>query len=268
MRKVIEEQSWLGSVDIGSIELDAKSRDDIPAVLIGLQAIRNDSAAREELFRLLDARILPGRHRDTGRPGDASLADFGDGRAGQGLNCDCDRLRELADEHGKIQAFPGHDAWFEPCVCERQNIMDNVELLTPELLREADRLVVSTGHKVAGKKPGAALVGRCDSFVAETDVRHPTDMGLLRDSIRCLVRAAEPAPDLQKTAADAEKPASGAGPAPVPARNAPRRVSAGPLRLPGIRPNSENGRFSARHEFTRFLRIAREFRTKVVSGGI
>ena len=69
MRKVVEEQSWLGSVDIGSIELDAKSRDDIPAVLIGLQAVRNDKAAREELLRLLDARVLPDRRRDTGRPG-------------------------------------------------------------------------------------------------------------------------------------------------------------------------------------------------------
>ena len=39
MRKVIEERSWLGSVDIGAIELDPKSRDDIPAILIGLQAI-------------------------------------------------------------------------------------------------------------------------------------------------------------------------------------------------------------------------------------
>lgn len=39
MRKVVEEQSWLGSVDIGAIELAAKSRDDIPATLIGLQAI-------------------------------------------------------------------------------------------------------------------------------------------------------------------------------------------------------------------------------------
>ena len=63
MRKVIEERSWPGSVDIGSIELDAKSRDEIPAVLIGLQPIWNDGAAREELFRPLDARILPCHRR-------------------------------------------------------------------------------------------------------------------------------------------------------------------------------------------------------------
>ena len=37
-RKVIAEQSCPGSPDIGAPVLDAKSRDDIPALLIGLQA--------------------------------------------------------------------------------------------------------------------------------------------------------------------------------------------------------------------------------------
>ena len=36
MRKVVAERSWFSSVDIGSIRLNAKSRDDIPAILIGL----------------------------------------------------------------------------------------------------------------------------------------------------------------------------------------------------------------------------------------
>ena len=190
MRKVIEERSWLGSVDIGAIKLDAKSRDDIPAVLIGLQAVRSDKAAREELFRLLDAHVLPDRRRDTGRPGMHLWRVLVMGVLKQGMNCDYDRLREIVNRHADVQAFLGHDVWFEPCFYELQNIRDNVELLTPELLREVNRLVVSTGHKVAGKKPGAALVGRCDSFVAETDVRHPTDFGLLWDSVRCLVRSA------------------------------------------------------------------------------
>ena len=190
MRKVIDEQSWLGSVDIGAIELDPKSRDDIPAILIGLQAIWNDEAAREELFRLLDAHILPDRRRDTGRPGMQLWRILVIGVLKQGLNCDYDHLREMVNRHADVQAFLGHDAWFDPCRYEHQNIKDNVEHMTPELLREVNRLVVETGHKVAGKKPGAALVGRCDSFVVETDVRYPTDMGLLWDSVRCLVREA------------------------------------------------------------------------------
>ena len=152
MRKVVEERSWLGSVDIGAIELDMKSRDDIPAILIGLQAIWNDEAARAELFRLLNVHILPGHRRDTGRPGMHLWRILVMGVLKQGLDCDYDRLTELVNRHADVQAFLGHDVWFDPCRYERQNIMDNVGLLTPELLREVNRLVVSTGHKVAGKK--------------------------------------------------------------------------------------------------------------------
>ena len=43
-------------------------------------------------------------------------------------------------------------------------MVDNVSLLTPELLSAVGRLVVESGHKVAKKKPGEPLRGRCDSF--------------------------------------------------------------------------------------------------------
>ncbi len=49
-------------------------------------------------------------------------------------------------------------------------------------------MVVERGHRVAGKKPGAALRGRRHSFVAGTDVHHPTDRSLLMDAARCMVR--------------------------------------------------------------------------------
>ena len=36
--------------------------------------------------------------------------------------------------------------------------------------------------------PGEPLRGRCDSFVVETDVHYPTDVNLLWDAVRCLLR--------------------------------------------------------------------------------
>ena len=48
--------------------------------------------------------------------------------------------------------------------------------------------MVESGHKVAKKKPGEPLRGRCDSFVVETDVHYPTDVSLLWDAVRCLLR--------------------------------------------------------------------------------
>ena len=187
MRKVIDLRRPLGSVPIEDIKLNAKSRDDVPAILIGLQAIYKDKATREELFRLLDAHVLPDRRRDTGRPGMDFWSIIVMGVLKQGLNCDYDRLQDLANEHGSIRKMLGH-ADFDDSAYELQTIRDNVELMTPELLREVSRLVVLKGHKVLGKKPGAALVGRCDSFVAETNVHYPTDFNLLLDSALCLIR--------------------------------------------------------------------------------
>ena len=40
---------------------------------------------------------------------------------------------------------------------------------------------------MAGKPPGAALDGRVDSFVVETDVHYPTDVNLLWDAMRVLL---------------------------------------------------------------------------------
>ena len=51
-------------------------------------------------------------------------------------------------------------------------------------------MFAAAGQEILGLEPGAALVGRCDSFVVETDVHYPTDVGLLRDSVRCLIREA------------------------------------------------------------------------------
>ena len=67
MRKVTSEPSFPGSTDIGAIKLNAKSRDDISALLIGFQAIYADEGPRTELFRLPEAHILPGCGLDTVR---------------------------------------------------------------------------------------------------------------------------------------------------------------------------------------------------------
>ena len=82
MRKVISERSFLGSTDIGAIYLDEKTR--------------------TELFGLLDAHVLPGRRRDTGRPGMDLWRILVMGVLKQGLRCDFDRLREIVNRHADV----------------------------------------------------------------------------------------------------------------------------------------------------------------------
>ncbi len=72
MREVHRSQFQLGQVPIEEIwinRINPKSRDDIPAVLKGLQHIWCDEALREQLFALLDEHILPEADRTVGRPG-------------------------------------------------------------------------------------------------------------------------------------------------------------------------------------------------------
>ena len=71
-----------------------------------------------------------------------------------------------------------------------QTLVDNVSLLNPKLLGKVNQLIVECGHTVVGKKPGEPLRGRCDSFVAETNVHYPTDVNLLKDAMHCMLRYA------------------------------------------------------------------------------
>ena len=188
MREVQRPQFQLGQVPIEKIWINPKSRDDIPAVLKGLQHIWCDEELRARLFGLLDEHILPEADRTVGRPGMDLWQILVLGVLKQGLGCDFDRLHELTNHHDTIRAFLGHSDFGDKTHYEYQTIVDNVSLLTPELLSAVGQLVVKSGHKVAKKKPGEPLRGRCDSFVVETDVHYPTDVSLLWDAMRCVLR--------------------------------------------------------------------------------
>ena len=188
MRDVQSRQFKVGQVPIGEIWIDPKSRDDTPAVLKGLQHIWCDAELRGRLFDLMDEHLLPGTDRKVGRPGMELWQILVLGVLKQGLGIDFDRLHDLANQHATVRAFLGHVEFGDKSYFEYQTVVDNVSLLTPELLSGVGRLVVESGHAVARKKPGEPLRGRCDSFVVEADVHYPTDVNLLWDAMRRLLR--------------------------------------------------------------------------------
>ena len=69
MRKLLDPRLEHGEVRIEDIELDHKCRDDLSAILIGIQYLFSQEDLRERLFALLDKYILPGTNRKVGRPG-------------------------------------------------------------------------------------------------------------------------------------------------------------------------------------------------------
>lgn len=186
MRVVQNPQMQIGEVAISAITFDPRSRDDIPKILRGLQHIYTDLPLREELFRMLEAKIAPAVNKDTGRPGMTLWSIFVCGVMRLDLNIDYDRLHDLVNNHTTLRAMLGHGT-FDNAAYHYQTLKDNVRLFTPEVLDAINQLIVASGHLVAKKKSGEALRGRCDSFVVETDVHYPTDINLLNDALRKVI---------------------------------------------------------------------------------
>jgi len=188
MRKVMDNQMKLGEIDISKIEFDLKSRDEIPQLLMGLQHIYCTPELRRRVFALLEEAIPCGKSAGTGRPGMDlwRILVFGTIR----LNCkwNFDTLKEMADNHLTLREMLGHVRYLDKTKYAFQTLRDNVSLLTPELLERINVLAVEAGHAVIKKKDGdSGLVGRCDSFVMETDVHFPTDINLLLDAMRKVI---------------------------------------------------------------------------------
>jgi hypothetical protein len=183
MRVAQNEQMIIGEVDVSNIAFDLKSRDDIPKILRGLQALYTNLPVRTSIFDLLEKKLSPKVSKTNGRPGMTLWSILVCGVIRLDLNCDYDRLHELVNHHNTLREMLGH-GMFDETSYHHQTLKDNVSLLTPELLDEINILVVTAGHVVAKKKDDEALRGRCDSFVLETHVHFPTDINLLLDAMR------------------------------------------------------------------------------------
>ncbi len=191
MRVVQHQQMSIGEVDVSKITLDARSRDDIPKILRGLQHIYTDASLRTAVFEILTQQIAPKADKNNGRPGMTLWSILVCGVVRLDLNIDYDRLQELANQHTTLRAMLGH-GMFDKEHYALQTLKDNVMLLTPELLDEINQIVVRAGHVLVKKKENEALRGRCDSFVVETNVHYPTDINLLYDAMRKLITLTAP----------------------------------------------------------------------------
>ena len=97
MRTIRDPQMKFGEVDVAAIELDLKSRDDIPPILSSLQYIYATPALRASVFKVPE-RVIPSRsgsglsnedrHRQSGPPSwssrDGAVEDSGAWRTAPG----------------------------------------------------------------------------------------------------------------------------------------------------------------------------------------
>ncbi len=162
MRVVRKSQFELGQVPIDQIKFNSKSRDDVPAVLRGLQHLYCDPLTRKKIFEILKKRLRPDVSLERGRPGMDLWQVFVLAVIQKALNCDFDRLLDYADHHEKLRQMLGHADFYDKKEQVQQSVIDNVSLLTEDILEEINRVVLTCGHRLVKKTAGgsASLPGR------------------------------------------------------------------------------------------------------------
>ncbi len=198
MRTVFPPQLQIGQVDIARIPIDITSRDDIPMILLGLQHIYATEPLRERVFKILeevipytsaeDQGIPVAVARNKGRPGMDQWVILVLGTLRLGLNADYDRIQELANQHRTLRLMLGQGLFDEDKRYHLQTLKDNLKLFTPAIMARINAEVIQSGYELLDEDIHALIRGRCDSFVLKTDVHFPTDISLLYDAIRTLIR--------------------------------------------------------------------------------
>ncbi len=106
MRRVHDTQRRPDAPDITRIRPTVRSRDDIPAILIGLQDLYSDEGTRKRLSGLPGRLVPPGKSHRVGRPGMELWTIPVPGVVRQGPGCGFDRLQEPANQHIPIRPGP------------------------------------------------------------------------------------------------------------------------------------------------------------------
>jgi transposase, IS5 family len=187
MRKRFEIQYELGVKAIEDLKITTKSRDELPAVLRGLQYIYVTPEINEEVFSILEKEIKLSKRGCTG----LSLWEILVlGVVRLTLDINYDRLEHIANNDMLVRKMLGVKAfsYLEEKIKTYpiQTIKDNVKLLREETIDKISRIVVESGHSIKKKDNGVELGIniKVDSYVLESNVHFPTDYNLLWDSCR------------------------------------------------------------------------------------
>ncbi len=188
MRKRFEVQLALGKTPIEKVLMPARSRDELPPVLAGLQWIFQTPELNSQIFELVEKKVV-GDKKATGRPGLDLWHILVLGIVRLALDCDYDRLEHLANYDGLLRQILG----LSPVLSDQEKpfhyktLSENVCHVDDELLRQVNALVVQAGRAAFKKKengPTEPIRAKADSYVLETNVHFPTDLNLLWDAQR------------------------------------------------------------------------------------
>ena len=189
MRRRFDVQLALGQTPIERVQIPLKSRDELPPILAGLQWIFQTPEINSQVFALLESKVSVGK-KATGRPGLSLWQILVLGVVRLGLDCDYDRLEDLANHHTLLRQILGVPPVpaAEDKPFHHKTLSENVCHLDEQLLAEINGLIAQAGRGVFKKKEtDEPIRAKTDSYVLETNVHFPTDINLLWDAQRkCL----------------------------------------------------------------------------------
>jgi IS5 family transposase len=191
MRNRFEQQYSIGQRLIKDTPINPKRKDKLQELIAAVKAIYCHPEYNQRLFEVLERHLLEDKKK-TGRPGMDLWCIFVLSQVRLCLNMSYDWIYNLANNHLSIRWLMGVETeyGFKRTEFSYQNIYDNVTLLSDEMVKEINSIVLEFGHgEVFKKKETAALRLKTDSFVVESNVHFPTDYNLLWDSVRKCIDA-------------------------------------------------------------------------------
>jgi len=174
-------QRRLDGLPIREVKLNRNCRDEIIPILCALQHLYGNADLRNRLLHLVGRDVNRDTSRRHGRRGLSYWEIIVLAAVRLGCNLDYDKLQDLAENHRSLRQIMGLGDWQEEVDFDWRRLEDNLNKLRPETLQQLSALVVKAGHAL---EPRAIQAVRCDSFVVETNIHHPTESALIGDGLR------------------------------------------------------------------------------------
>ncbi len=153
MRKRFETQLSLEQLAIEKVVIPLKSRDELPPTLAGLQWIFSTPEINEQIFDLLEKKVIAGK-KHTGRPGMDLWQILVLGVCRMALDCNYDRLEDMANHHSLLRQIMGlPTVGGESSKFHYKTLCENVCHVDEELLEKINEIVVQHGRKALKKTP-------------------------------------------------------------------------------------------------------------------
>lgn len=155
MRKRFEQSPELDFCPISEVKINTKTRHQLAPMLIALQHIFNDADLSEQVFILLENKILESK-KNTGRLGMSMWEILVLGVVRLNLDIDYDFLLDHANNHYELRGILGvqtKKVFFEgQKEYKYQTVVDNVSMLDADLIEQINVVLVKAGHAILKKK--------------------------------------------------------------------------------------------------------------------